>query len=51
MSVLADTGLGIKIKVAMITDDGIEAQKIHVTVTDGVAELEGHVRPGARRPG
>lgn len=44
MSVLVDTGLGLKIKVAMITDDSIEAQKIHVKVTDGVAELEGHVR-------
>jgi len=44
MSLVADTGLGLKIKVAMIADDSIEAQKIHVRVTDGVAELEGHVR-------
>ena len=44
MSLLTDAGLGLKIKVAMIADDSIEAQKIHVKVSEGVAELEGHVR-------
>ena len=40
MSLLADAGLGLKIKVAMIAEDSIEAKSIHVRVMDGVAELE-----------
>src|SRR5438445_9207873 len=49
MDMLADAGLGLKIKVAIIADDSLEARNIHVTVNDGVARLTGAVRYDALR--
>jgi len=49
MDMLADAGLGLKIKVAILTDDSLESRNIHVTVSDGVARLTGAVRYPALR--
>src|SRR5438132_8207103 len=49
MDMLADAGLGLKIKVAIIADDSLPAKDIQVTVNDGVARLTGAVRYPALR--